>query len=198
MITKANIATLRDDRKGATAVEFALVSPVLVLLLMGLFDMGFAVYANTMLQGALQRAARSSTVEGAAGTLGVIDNAVAAEIHPVVPDASLVFSRKAYVNFTDVGLPEDFTDSNGNGACDAGEPYEDANGSGTWDRDRGAAGLGGARDAVLYTVTMTYTRKFPMASLIGMSETVTNRASTVLRNQPYAMQKSLAKLGNCA
>lgn len=191
------LPSLLRDRKGAAAVEFALISPVLVLLLMGLFDMGFSVYANTMLQGALQRAARSSTVEGASGTLTTIDDAVAAEIHPVVPDAALVFSRKAYANFTDIGVPEDFTDSNGNGACDAGEPYEDANGSGTWDRDRGLAGLGGARDAVLYTVTMTYTRKFPMASLIGMSETVTNTASTILRNQPYDMQKSLAKLGNC-
>lgn len=189
---------LFDNADGATAVEFALISPVLVLLLMGLFDMGFSVYANTMLQGALQRAARSSTVEGAAATLSLIDSAVTSEIRPVVPDASLVFSRKAYANFTDVGLPEDFTDSNGNGVCDAGEPYEDANGSGSWDRDRGAAGLGGARDAVLYTVTMTYARKFPMASLLGMSETVTQSASTVLRNQPYDMQKSLAKLGNCA
>ncbi|MBB4613810.1 TadE/TadG family type IV pilus assembly protein [Novosphingobium taihuense] len=197
MIAVKEAPFLLEDRDGATAVEFALISPVLVLLLMGLFDIGFSVYANTMLQGALQRAARSSTVEGAAGSLASIDSAVATEIHPVVPEAALVFSRKAYANFTDVGLPEDFTDSNGNGACDAGEPYEDANGSGTWDRDRGAAGLGGARDAVLYTVTMTYTRKFPMASLIGMSETVTNKASTILRNQPYDEQKSVAKLGNC-
>ncbi|MFN3457290.1 MAG: TadE/TadG family type IV pilus assembly protein [Novosphingobium sp.] len=196
-MSRRSSSNLLADNSGVTVVEFALVSPVLVLLLMGLFDMGFSVYANTMLQGALQRAARNSTVEGAGATLTSIDNAVTAEIRPVVSDASLVFSRKAYANFTDVGLPEDFTDSNGNGSCDAGEPYEDANGSGTWDRDRGAAGLGGARDAVLYTVTMTYTRKFPMASLLGMSESVTNSASTVLRNQPYDAQKSLAKLGNC-
>lgn len=194
---RRQLHSLGTDADGATVVEFALASPVLVLLLMGLFDMGYSVYANTMLQGALQRAARDSTVEGAASTLTTLDDAVKAEVHRVVPDASIAFSRKAYANFTDIGLEEDYTDANENGVCDNGEPYEDANGSGTWDRDRGANGLGGARDAVVYTATMTYSRKFPMASLIGLSETVTNSASTVLRNQPYDAQKSRAKLGNC-
>lgn len=194
---RRQLHSLGTDADGATVVEFALASPVLVLLLMGLFDMGYSVYANTMLQGALQRAARDSTVEGAASTLTTLDDAVKAEVHRVVPDASIAFSRKAYANFTDIGLEEDYTDANENGVCDDGEPYEDANGSGTWDRDRGANGLGGARDAVVYTATMTYSRKFPMASLIGLSETATNSASTVLRNQPYDAQKSRAKLGNC-
>jgi Flp pilus assembly protein TadG len=190
--------SIKSDREGATAVEFALVAPILILVLMGLFDLGFSVYANTMLQGALQRAARSSTVEGASDSLATIDDAVRTEVHRVVPDAAIAFSRKSYANFTDIGVAEDFTDTNANGACDAGEPYEDANGNGTWDRDRGSVGLGGARDAVLYTATMTYRRKFPMASLIGMRDTVTNSASTVLRNQPYDAQKSKARLGNCA
>lgn len=188
---------LHADCAGATAVEFALISPVLALILVGLFDMGFSVYANTMLQGALQRAARSSTVEGAGTTLASIDEAVRTEVQRVVPDATITFTRKSFANFTDIGVQEDFTDTNGNDACDAGEPYEDANGNGAWDRDRGATGLGGARDAVLYTATMTYSRKFPMASMIGMGDTMTSSTSTVLRNQPYDAQKSRAKLGNC-
>ncbi|MBB3861218.1 Flp pilus assembly pilin Flp [Novosphingobium hassiacum] len=189
---------LRRNREGATVVEFALISPALVLVLMGLFDMGFTLYANVMLQGALQEAARSSTVEGAGSSLGAIDNAVAAQVGRVVPDARFVFARKAYSNFSDVGTAEDFTDSNANGICDAGEPYEDANGSGTWDRDRGLNGLGGARDAVLYKVSMTYQRPLPMASLLGFSDTVTSTAATVLRNQPYDLQRNVARLGNCA
>lgn len=186
------------DTEGATAVEFALISPVMVLVLMGLFDMGYSLYASVMLQGALQGAARASTVEGASVSLASIDQVVKDQVLRVVPNADMVFTRKSYSNFSDVGLPEDYTDVNENGACDGGEPYEDANGSGTWDQDRGASGLGGARDAVLYTVRMTYRRPFPMASLIGLSENITNEASTVLRNQPYDLQKSVAKPGNCA
>lgn len=198
MIIRRPFRRVRQDRNGSAAVEFALISPALVLVLMGLFDMGYTLYAGVMLQGTIQRAARSATVEGAANTLAAIDSEVEDQIKRVVPNADIVFKRKSYANFSDVALPEDFTDSNANGSCDAGEPFEDANGSGTWDRDRGADGLGGARDAVLYTVTMTYRRPFPMASLIGLPETVSNQASTVLRNQPYALQKSMAKLGNCA
>lgn len=189
---------LRRNRDGATVVEFALISPALVLVLMGLFDMGFTLYANVMLQGALQEAARSSTVEGAGNSLAAIDDQIAAQVGQVVPGAQFVFSRKAYSNFSDVGTAEDYTDSNTNGVCDAGEPYEDANGSGTWDRDRGVDGLGGARDAVLYKVSMSYTRPLPMASLLGFSDTVSSAATTVLRNQPYDLQRNVARLGNCA
>lgn len=198
MIARRRLRRLCKDRQGAAAVEFALISPVMVLVLMGLFDMGYTLYAGVMLQGALQEAARNSTVEGAAQRLTTIDTAVENEVLRVVPNADLVFKRKSYSNFSDVGLAEDYTDTNGNGACDAGEPYEDANGNGAWDQDRGTNGLGGARDAVLYTVTMTYRRPFPMASLIGLPENVTNEATTVLRNQPYDLQKSVAKLENCA
>ena len=40
-------------------------------------------------------------------------------------------------------------DINANGTCDSGEAYEDANGNGIWDANRGRIGSGGARDAVL-------------------------------------------------
>ncbi len=189
---------LHRDRDGATMAEFALISPALVLVLMGLFDMGFTLYANVMLQGALQEAARASTVEGAGSSLTAIDDAIAAQVGSVVPGARFVFSRKAYSNFSDVGNAEDYTDSNANGSCDAGEPFEDANGSGSWDRDRGVNGLGGARDAVLYKVSMTYRRPMPMASLLGFSDMVSSAATTVLRNQPYDLQRNVARLGNCA
>lgn len=198
MIARHRLGRMREECQGAAAVEFALISPVMVLVLMGLFDMGYTLYAGVMLQGALQEAARNSTVEGAAQALTTIDSTVENQVLRVVPNADLVFTRKSYSNFSDVGLAEDYTDTNGNGACDAGEPYEDANGNGAWDQDRGTNGLGGARDAVLYTVTMTYRRPFPMASLIGLSENVSNEATTVLRNQPYDLQKSIAKLDNCA
>lgn len=127
-----------------------------------------------------------------------MDNAVRRQVGLVVPNANVTFNRKAYSNFSNVGMPEDFTDVNGNGQCNAGEPFEDANGNGIWDQDRGANGMGGARDAVLYTVTVTYRRPFPMATLIGLPRDVTSVAKTVLRNQPYDSQRSLAIPGTCA
>ncbi len=111
----------------------------------------------------------------------------------------MTFSRKAYSNFSDVKAPEDFTDLNGDGRCNAGEPFEDVNGNRAWDADRGKAGGGGARDAVLYTVRVSYPRAFPIYRFIGMSDTQVVESSTVLRNQPYDKQAAVTPtIGNCA
>ena len=182
---------------GATAAEFGLVLPVLVMVLMGLFDMGYNMWALTILQGAMQQAARSSTLESANGQTGTIDANVTARVRQLVPSATLTYSRKAYTNFANVSSAEDFTDTNGNGVCDAGEPFEDANSNGLWDSDRGVNGTGGARDAVLYTVTMAYPRLFPMARLAGLPATVSVTAKTVLRNQPFKLQEASTKVGSC-
>lgn len=188
---------LRAGNDGATVVEFAIVLPVLMTVLMGVFDLGYTMWATMMLQGSLQQAARASSLESASGLASTIDAKVTSRVQILVPNATLTYSRKAYTNFTKVGTAEDYTDTNANGACDANEPYEDANSNGSWDRDRGVNGVGGARDAVLYKVTMTYPRLLPMARMVGLSETVSVSASTVLRNQPFKLQASSSKIGNC-
>ena len=188
---------LARERRGAAALEFAMVAPALCLTMMGIFDMGYNIYAATMVQGAIQHAARESTIEGSDQRQAQIDARVSRAVHDVVPRATIAFSRKAYANFSDVARPEDYTDSDDNGVCDNGEPFEDANRNGTWDDDRAANGQGGARDAVLYSVTVTYARGFPMAGLIGLPDTVTTRADTVLRNQPYKLQDNKPVVDQC-
>ena len=53
---------LRRDRSAVTIVEFAMIAPVMLLLLLGLFDLGYRTYATSVLQGALttRRAWRQS------------------------------------------------------------------------------------------------------------------------------------------
>ena len=197
MIGRAILFHVGRDTRGVAAVEFALVAPALLLTIMGIFDLGYNIYANTMVQGAIQRAARDSTIEGAEARLAQIDATVTDAVHGVVPNATISFSRRAYANFSDVARAEDFTDSDDSGSCNSGEPFEDANRNGIWDTDRGLAGQGGARDAVLYSVTVTYPRGFPMASLIGLPATVTTDAITVLRNQPFNFQDNNPAVGKC-
>jgi len=59
--------------------------------------------------------------------------------------------------------------------------------------------LGGARDAVVYTVTVNYPRLFPVFAFIpGQSEDFTLKSTTVLRNQPYGQsQNAVPAMGNC-
>lgn len=187
------------DTRGATVVEFAMIAPVLLTTLLGLMDLGHTLYTNSMLQGAIQQAARNSTLEGAAGQAGTLDAIVTSAVRKVAPHATLSFQRKAYTSFADVARPEDFADADGDGACNNGEAFEDVNGNGNWDADRGSAGFGGARDAVLYTVNVSYPRLLPIAAMIpGQSSTMTLQTSTVLRNQPFGDQYAAApKAGNC-
>ena len=188
---------LRRDARGATAVEFAAIAPALLLVVLGLMDLGYNIYATSLLEGAVHKAGREATIEGAETRGLAIDNGVRAAVGDIAPNAEVSFSRRAYIDFSDVDQPEEFTDTNEDGICNEGEPFEDANDPGSWDEDRGSADMGGARDAVLYTVTVSYPRAFPAMRLFGFSDRVTATAHTVLRNQPYGPQNQAMAVGNC-
>ena len=199
MGANAFLHRLRRDTGGVTIVEFAIVAPVLCLLLMGMFDLGFQGYAQTTIKGALQEAGRHSSLEPTLVTTSELDDEVRRRVQAVIPEAEVTFDRKNYATFGDIRKPEDFRDNNSNGVCDDGEPFDDVNGNGTHDLDRGRNGVGGARDAVLYTATATYPRVFPLHGFVkGMDGTVTLTGQTVLRNQPYDEQAArVREPGNC-
>lgn len=195
------IQRLRGDQQGVSAVEFALIAPVLLTMLMGLLDLSYNVYTAQMLQGAVENAARKSTIEAASANVAAIDGVITTAVKAIAPAATLNFSRKAYNSFGSVNRPEDYDDVNGDGTCNNGEPFEDANSNGNWDLDPGQAGFGGARDAVLYNVDITYPRAFPIFVFIpGQGPTFSMTAKVVLRNQPYGSQSSSGSApvtGNC-
>ncbi len=194
------LRTLRRDDVGAALVEFAFVAPVLILLIMGILDVGHRIYATAILQGSVQKAARDASLDDGAANAGTIDDRVKNLMLPVLqpePISTFDFTRRNYSNFSDVSQPEDFTDTNNDGDCNNGEPYDDINGNDSWDADRGASGQGNAKDAVLYTVRVTYPRLFPMAGLIGLSQEESIEASTVVRNQPFGEQSARGGIKNC-
>lgn len=187
--------SLAGDQTGAAIVEFALIAPVVLMTLFGIFDLGHGMYTKALLQGSIEKASRNSTIESA--TTGTLDSTVTAVVRRIAPGATIVFDRKSYTNFTDVGQAEDFTDTDSSGDCNNGETFEDANANGVWDANQGRTGNGGARDAVLYTVTVTYPRVFPIARLLGQSNTMKMSSVTVLRNQPYGLQNTAPAMGTC-
>lgn len=66
------------EERGAAAVEFALVLPILVLILFGVIEFGGAYHAQLMVTGAAREAAREMAVGGdaAAATGRAVDAAV--------------------------------------------------------------------------------------------------------------------------
>ena len=185
------------DRGGAALVEFALVLPVMLLMGMGLCEMAYQAYMQAILTGAVQKAGRDSTVESANTT--TIDNAVLQAVKNINGNAAFVSGypmRKSYASYGYIS-PESFVDSNGNGMRDPGECFTDVNGNGIWDADPGVSGNGGAGDTGLYTASITYTPLFPLGLWLGWGKTATLSASTILKNQPWAMQTTTAAATVC-
>jgi len=187
---------LELDERGAAMIEFALIAPVLCMLLLGAFDISHTLYSRAVLQGIVQKTARDSTLESntSAASQAAIDDRVRAQATALANNATITITRRYYRDYTTAAAAqaEAWTDTNHNGTCDSGEPYQDSNQNSSWDKDGANSGQGGAKDATLYTVTMSFPRMFPAAAFIGGSTTTTISAATVLRNQPYSDQGSYA------
>lgn len=190
-MTLAAKALRRDDR-GATLVEFAFVAPIMMLMLCGTFDLAQQAYARTILEGTVEKAGRDAMLENGAATVSepAFDQAIVTKVKRVTGSgATYDAQRLSYSDFSKVSQPERFVDRAPlNNRYDSGECFEDENGNGAWDADMGRAGQGGAQDVVLYRMTVTYPRLFPMAGLLGWSRNQSIMATTVLRNQPFRNQ----------
>ena len=193
-------ARLKRNNDGVTVVEFALITPVLLTLLLGAFDIGYSLYARGVLQGAIQKAARDSGLRVNAENAAEMDALVTQAVSQVMDadgENSIVYVRRSYTSFADVGDMEEFIDSDDDNVCDRNEPFEDTNGNNIWD-EKGVAGQGGARATVLYSATFRYKRIFPIYRITGGSPFTTLVASTVLRNQPYAEEnEAVVTAGHC-
>jgi Flp pilus assembly pilin Flp len=179
------LRSLRRDARGATIVEFALILPVLCTLLLGVLDLGYRSYVTSIVQGALHEAARMATVGGVPIT--TIETHVQNRLQRFSNNATINVTTRSYADFTGVGIPETITsDTAPIGTYNSGDCYEDYNGNGHYDLDRGRSGLGGAEDVVYFEVTMTYPHIVPLGRFLGWSNNVTITQNTLLRNQPYA------------
>lgn len=184
------------DERGSVATEFAIVAPVMLLLMMGLGELSFQGYVQSVLTGAVEKAARDSTIQGNDAKADEIDDKVKEMVRRVVPAAKFDPSERTNFDSYAAIAGEPFTDakwpnnSSGvyDGICNHGESYTDVNNNGSYDLKLGATGQGGANDVTKYQMTMKYDRLFPIAGWIGWSNTVTLSAATILKNQPYATQ----------
>ncbi len=188
-MTWLRAGTLRrfhGDARGAAAVQFAVLAPALLLLVIGSFEVSMSLFVSGTMESAVLAASR-------AGVTGFTEDGVSREqrIRDIIMDRTLgfvdmdraVIRTLVYSSFDQIGQPEPFTDDNANGVHDAGEPFNDVNGNGQWDDDMGTAGLGGPGDIVLYDIeyeTGAITNLF--RHIFGR---VVHRAAVAVRNEPF-------------
>jgi hypothetical protein len=189
---------IRRDIRGVTIVEFALVLPAMLTLICGAIELGHMLFARVVLEGAVTEAARAATASLEAGE-AKRDTVMRASImssmseFAMAPNQSIAITAIVYRDFS-TAFPETYTDTNGNGRYDLGEPYVDRNKSGNWDNAKPVSGstLGGPGDVVSYSV------RFPKRVLFGFvgnvigfgSGVIPLTASTVVRNEAVVQASS--------
>jgi Flp pilus assembly pilin Flp len=189
MTKKFPLRALRRDTKAATIVEFALILPVLCMMLLGTLDLGYRSYVSSVVQGTLHDAARMATVGGV--TTAQIQTFVQNRLQAFSRNATITTTAHSYSDYSGVKVAETITnDTAPIGVYNQGDCFQDANGNGVWDSDRGRSGTGGSEDVVYFEVTMTYPHIVPVGRLFGWSPNITTTQNTELRNQPYAARNT--------
>lgn len=177
---------LWKDRRGVAALEFALSAPLLILMTVGALEVAIIMFLGSTIENAVLDGSRQGvtgyTSEGKSRET-IIRDAIADWSFGLLDMDVIEISTKIYPSFDDIGKPEPFVDSNGNGYRDDGEPYSDINGNGQWDADMGEAGLGGPGEVVMYSVAYKWgmLTRF-MEKIIG---DITFRSSIAVRNEPF-------------
>jgi len=181
--------TIRQEQEGGVLVEFAVLMPVFLLIMLGILEIGLLMLAQVLLDGAVIAASRGG-MTGFQATGQTREQTIAAivEHHAgfLLDTGQLQLTSTNYSNFASVGQPEPFTDDNNNGLYDMGEPYTDVNGNGQWDDDMGAAGLGGPGDIVVYEIAYPWSLKTPIVGpLLSAGGIMDLKSSLLVRNQAY-------------
>lgn len=176
-----------QDQSGSAAVQFALILPLLLVLVIGSFEYAVVMFVSGMLESAVLTASRYGSTgfeEGGGSRIDRIRAMITDRTLGLVNGDTADIDTYVFPNFNSIVAPEPYTDQNGNGKWDNGEPYVDLNGNGSRDTGSGTPGPGAACEVVLYVVS------YQVQSITGLLRPImgriTHHASVALRNEPFA------------
>ena len=183
------ICNLLRREDGASAVEFALIAPVLLLFTIGIVEVSMMMLTQNVMESATFSASRLGKTGYAKDNMSR-EQTIREELETMgsgLLEPDLLFIDKlSYNEFGDAGSPEPFVDANGNGTRDAGENYTDVNENGQYDEDMGSAGAGSGGEVVVYKVTYKWHITTPlMSALIGENGVFNLVARAVVKNEPF-------------
>lgn len=179
---------LRSDARGVSAVEFAMLAPVMIMLITGTIEAGHYMMVKTALEGAVNTAARDSIAR-----LTLDQDSRDARMRARIADLmspyqtaeghSLSIATTVYKTVGD-SYPEAYEDLNENGVYDEGEPFHDRNGNGVRDNSVPVEGkLGDVGDVVRFTVVYPIEPYFALMRPI-FGGRMDMKTSIVTRNEP--------------
>lgn len=181
---------LARDCSGATMLEFALVAPFAIIMIMAVIELSLMMLAQNVMESATFVASRE-------GKTGYVNNGMTREqtilsvlnarAGSLLDTSQISISTTTYNNFTNVGQSEPFVDANENGERDDGENFTDINGNGEYDSDQGVEGAGAAGEVVVYLVQYPWHIFTPViGQLLGATNNTINlTARAIIKNEPF-------------
>ncbi len=189
MLRRSRRPAACKDNAGTTAIEFAIILPVLLTFVMGILEVGMIFFATMTIESAISNTARLGKTGFSASGIAreqTIINMLENRTAGLIDMDNVTISYLSYPSFDTIGDVEPFHDTNSNDTRDSGETYDDINGNGEWDTDMGTEGLGDANDVVVYTVSYPWPIMTPfMSHALGTGGYYTISARTVVKNEPY-------------
>ncbi|MCH2547347.1 MAG: pilus assembly protein [Alphaproteobacteria bacterium] len=158
------MVALHKNQEGATAIEFAVVAPVLFLLIFGIIEFGILFATQSALEGATNSAARTYKAQARDGNkgadAGTIHNLITQYSGGLVMPGSLRVVAKRLANWGTSSMPKNSKKNRGR--------------------------TGGTGDIMQYRIYYDYEIKTPFLSKImgGKRGVMALQASTVVQNEP--------------
>lgn len=151
-------------RRGVTAIEFALVAPAFIILLIGITEISLVMLAEHLLENAAYNASRKAktgyVTEGKTQTDTVMNVLLTrlSGLSPLLDPAKVSVTWTSYGNLSDIGQP-----------------------------DQGVASMGAASEVVVYTIAYPWKLFTPLiGQMIGNEDNIITLSSRiVVRNEPY-------------
>ena len=189
MFNRNALRRFRKSESGVTAVEFAFVAPILMMLSCGLFEVSLVMASMVTLEGGLKEASRYG-ITGQTPNVGTREQQIKAILAQhtlkLIDLTTATIDIKTFSSFSTAKDGEPYADANGNQAYDVGEPYSDLNCNNTRD-DKGEIGTntaGQPGQVVQYTVNYDWQILTPLISHLWGKTSIPMSASIIVKNEP--------------
>lgn len=181
--------TVLTDERGVAALEFAMVSPVFIIIVLAILEFSSAYFTQQVMENVsynITRLAKTGFVQAGMTQEETVMNMLNQRLSGLVAPEDINIDSRTYEEFSDIDQNEPFVDADNNGVRDEGENYTDTNGNGEYDGALSITGYGQAGQITVYQVTVPWRVMTPvLGNLAGEDGEITLTSHIVVRNEPY-------------